>query len=195
MTNTYDDNAPLDIKIYEELRLIRCLHERILRAINEGEFPDYQMKKFSGNALSRKAIRDRMPNPSKTLDNHILKELKHIRETHEILLNAAGKCLFEDYEMEKTNGVFKAPGISESTPKIENIRPGDILYIDSDDDKAGGQATVKFIVDNGKGVIFVKFRGTTYNLGSLLKEQTKLKKEFGNEWAHYDSGNDLGDDL
>ena len=45
MTNTYSDNAPIDIKAAEELRLIRCLLERLLRCLNESNFVDYQMEK------------------------------------------------------------------------------------------------------------------------------------------------------
>ena len=46
MTNTYPDNAPIDIKATEELRLIRCLLERLLRCLNESNFVDYQLEKF-----------------------------------------------------------------------------------------------------------------------------------------------------
>lgn len=46
MTNTYKDNAPIDEKAKEELRLIRCLAERLLRCMNESLFVDYQMEKF-----------------------------------------------------------------------------------------------------------------------------------------------------
>lgn len=46
MTETYPDNAPLDEKAVEELRLIRCLLERLLRVLNESNFVDYQMEKF-----------------------------------------------------------------------------------------------------------------------------------------------------
>jgi len=46
MTNTYKDNAPIDEKAKEELRLIRCLLERLLRCLNEANFVDYQMEKF-----------------------------------------------------------------------------------------------------------------------------------------------------
>lgn len=46
MTNTYEDNAPIDEKALEELRLIRCLLERLLRVLNESNFVDYQMEKF-----------------------------------------------------------------------------------------------------------------------------------------------------
>ena len=46
MTNTYPKNAPLDKQAVEELRLIRCLLERLLRCLNESNFVDYQMEKF-----------------------------------------------------------------------------------------------------------------------------------------------------
>ena len=46
MTNTYKKDAPLDEKMYEELRCTRCVLERILRVMDEGLFVDYQMEKF-----------------------------------------------------------------------------------------------------------------------------------------------------
>lgn len=47
MTNTYSDDAPTDVKIAEELRLIRCCMERMLRYVSkESLFVDYQMEKF-----------------------------------------------------------------------------------------------------------------------------------------------------
>jgi hypothetical protein len=46
MTNTYPDDAPMDVKMYEELRCARCVLERILRVMDEGLFVDYQMEKF-----------------------------------------------------------------------------------------------------------------------------------------------------
>ena len=46
MTTTYEDNAPYEVKLLEELRCIRCVNERILRAMDEGLFVDYQMEKF-----------------------------------------------------------------------------------------------------------------------------------------------------
>jgi len=46
MTNTYKDNAPIEEKTKEELRLIRCVLERLLRCMNESNFVDYQMEKF-----------------------------------------------------------------------------------------------------------------------------------------------------
>jgi hypothetical protein len=48
MTNTYEDNAPIDEKATEELRLIRCLLERLLRCLSESNFVDYELEKFSG---------------------------------------------------------------------------------------------------------------------------------------------------
>ena len=47
MTNTYKtDTTELNEKIYEELRCLRCVLERILREMSEGLFVDYQMEKF-----------------------------------------------------------------------------------------------------------------------------------------------------
>ena len=46
MTNTYPDDAPMETKMYEETRCLRCVLERILREMNEGTFVDYQMEKF-----------------------------------------------------------------------------------------------------------------------------------------------------
>lgn len=46
MTNPYNENMPIDKKAVEELRLIRCLLERLLRCMNESNFVDYQMEKF-----------------------------------------------------------------------------------------------------------------------------------------------------
>ena len=46
MSNTYDDEAAFEIKVYEELRCTRCVLERILRVMDEGLFVDYQMEKF-----------------------------------------------------------------------------------------------------------------------------------------------------
>jgi hypothetical protein len=48
MTNTYKKTASLKTKSVEELRLIRCLLERLLRCLSESNFVDYQMEKFSG---------------------------------------------------------------------------------------------------------------------------------------------------
>jgi hypothetical protein len=47
MTNTYQDDAPYDKKLLEEIRCLRCVNERILRALDEGLFVDYQLEKFS----------------------------------------------------------------------------------------------------------------------------------------------------
>lgn len=46
MTNTYSEDASIEIKIAEENRLIRCLLERILRVFDENMFVDYQLEKF-----------------------------------------------------------------------------------------------------------------------------------------------------
>lgn len=50
MTNTYPEFESTDKKIAEELRLIRCCLERILRHMNsEDLFVDYQYEKFGNN--------------------------------------------------------------------------------------------------------------------------------------------------
>lgn len=46
MINTYRDNAPMETKIYEEMRCTRSVLERILRVMDEGLFVDYQMEKY-----------------------------------------------------------------------------------------------------------------------------------------------------
>ena len=57
MTNTYPDDAPQDVKLLEEIRCLRCVNERILRAMDEGLFVDYQMEKFSGSSDKRCVLR------------------------------------------------------------------------------------------------------------------------------------------
>lgn len=46
MTNTYNDDAPIEEKMLEEMRCLRCVMERILRVMDESLFLDYQMEKF-----------------------------------------------------------------------------------------------------------------------------------------------------
>jgi len=46
MVNTYDKNASMEEKMYEETRCLRSVMERILRVMNDKEFVDYQMEKF-----------------------------------------------------------------------------------------------------------------------------------------------------
>lgn len=46
MTETYKESDPIEFKIKEELRCIRCASERLLRLIAPQEFVDYQMEKF-----------------------------------------------------------------------------------------------------------------------------------------------------
>ena len=46
MTNTYKRRASIETKMYEEIRCLRCVLERILRVMDEGLFVDYQMEKF-----------------------------------------------------------------------------------------------------------------------------------------------------
>jgi hypothetical protein len=46
MVNTYSDDAPMETKVYEEIRCLRSVLERILRVMDEGLFVDYQMEKY-----------------------------------------------------------------------------------------------------------------------------------------------------
>jgi hypothetical protein len=46
MTNTYSREVSTGYKMAEELRLIRCCLERMLRVKSEALFVDYQMEKF-----------------------------------------------------------------------------------------------------------------------------------------------------
>ena len=46
MVNTYLDNASMETKMYEEVRCLRCVLERILRTMDESLFVDYQMEKY-----------------------------------------------------------------------------------------------------------------------------------------------------
>lgn len=57
MTNTYHDDASHDVKLLEEIRCLRCVNERILRAMDEGLFVDYQMEKFTGSSDARCVVR------------------------------------------------------------------------------------------------------------------------------------------
>jgi len=89
MTNTYKDDVPYEVKVLEEIRCIRCVNERILRAMEEAQFPGYQMEKFSGSAESRNLCAD------------LLVEFSNIRKESEILLNKLNTNLYVDYLMEK----------------------------------------------------------------------------------------------
>ena len=40
---------PMEKKMYEEVRCLRCVLERVLRVMDEGLFVDYQMEKFGRN--------------------------------------------------------------------------------------------------------------------------------------------------
>jgi hypothetical protein len=55
--NTYPDNTPSEVKIFEELRCLRCVMERLLTSLDPAGFTDYQMEKFSGSAESRQIAR------------------------------------------------------------------------------------------------------------------------------------------
>ena len=46
MTNTYSDDVAVEEKMYQELRCIRCVLERLLNHLNSSAFVDYQMEKF-----------------------------------------------------------------------------------------------------------------------------------------------------
>ena len=46
MINTYSDDAPMETKVYEEMRCLRSVLKRILRVMDRSEFVDYQMEKF-----------------------------------------------------------------------------------------------------------------------------------------------------
>ena len=52
MTNTYEEDAPMEDKLYEEMRCLRCVLERLLRVMDEGLFVDYQMEKFGKTAVN-----------------------------------------------------------------------------------------------------------------------------------------------
>jgi len=57
MVNTYPDDAPMETKIYEELRCTRAVLERILRVMDEGLFVDYQMEKYGKAYKTKKSER------------------------------------------------------------------------------------------------------------------------------------------
>lgn len=76
-----------------------------------------------------------------------------------------------------------------------DVKPGDMLYVDTSDDITGGKATVREIKMsdhlpeshiNYYMVIFKEFPWIEYNLRSLLEEQDELKKEFKDDKAHGD---------
>ena len=46
MVNTYPDTDSMENKLYEEMRCLRAVLERILRVMDRSEFVDYQMEKF-----------------------------------------------------------------------------------------------------------------------------------------------------
>ena len=59
MTNTYKKETKIEEKAVEELRLIRCLLERLLRCLNESNFVDYQMEKFGSKFKGDTHVLDR----------------------------------------------------------------------------------------------------------------------------------------
>jgi len=44
MTNPYREDEKIEVKIWQELRCIRCVLERML--MQKGDYQDYQMEKF-----------------------------------------------------------------------------------------------------------------------------------------------------
>jgi len=54
LINTYPDNATMETKLYEEMRCLRSVLERILRVMDEGLFVDYQMEKYGKNFKQEK---------------------------------------------------------------------------------------------------------------------------------------------
>jgi hypothetical protein len=84
--------------------------------------------------------------------------------------------------------------------KTEDVKPGDILYVNSscyidhgEDDVAGGKATVKRVLKPGENpyvyypaVEFHGLPGRYYNLESILKDQSKLERTFKDKLAHED---------
>jgi len=96
MTNTYKDTAPYKLKLVEEIRCIRCVNERILRALDEGQFPPYQMYKFSGSAESHAT--DKKYNTGNIID-----DLHDMRYELETLLKKLNNNLYVDYLFEKTS--------------------------------------------------------------------------------------------
>ncbi len=56
MVNTYPDDAPMETKLYEELRCTRSVLERILRVMDEGLFVDYQMEKYGKNYKTKSEL-------------------------------------------------------------------------------------------------------------------------------------------
>lgn len=97
MTNTYQEDAPYATKLLEEIRCLRCANERILRALEEAQFPGYQMEKFSGSAEER--------NLPVVLD--VLVEIRTIRKESEIILTKLNESLYVDFLMEKAQSQFR----------------------------------------------------------------------------------------
>lgn len=54
MVNTYPDDASMETKMYEEVRCLRSVLERILRAMDESLFVDYQMEKYGKDYATKK---------------------------------------------------------------------------------------------------------------------------------------------
>lgn len=84
MTNTYLDNAPLDVKTFEELRCLRCVLERLLTSLDPVGFKDYQLEKFSGSAEAR-AIQRNVSSPIQTVPEFI--ELNHVASDRNVRIS------------------------------------------------------------------------------------------------------------
>lgn len=54
MVNTYKDTDSMEIKVYEEMRCLRCVLERVLRVMDEGLFVDYQMEKYGKDYTTKR---------------------------------------------------------------------------------------------------------------------------------------------
>ena len=95
MTNTYQDDAPYATKLLEEIRCLRCVNERILRALDEAQFPGYQMEKFSGSAEARNLAKEYGVIT-------LVREFNKIRNESENILTKLNESLYVDYILEKT---------------------------------------------------------------------------------------------
>ena len=53
MVNTYNDSDSMETKIYEEMRCLRCVLERLLTSIDPKGYVDYQMEKFGNDYITK----------------------------------------------------------------------------------------------------------------------------------------------
>jgi hypothetical protein len=82
MTNTYPDDASLDVKTFEELRCVRCVLERLLTSLDPAGFKDYQLEKFSGSAEARALSRTYLKEAVSSIDETMAAVDKLIEEDH-----------------------------------------------------------------------------------------------------------------